>query len=206
MAKREVVTSAKRALREEKRKQEQRRKQLTYGGLAVLVLVLVGVGVFLVTRPAPALSNYDAQTVPVAAADHVPAGTDSGPYPTNPPAGGKHYPTDYKPGFYEEADLANLPKNYEGYLVHNLEHGYVIYWYNCQADPIISCDDLKASIRRVMQQAGEPKLIAFPWPSLDTPLALTTWGKLLKMTKINEAQMLKFTKDNYNKAPEPMAD
>jgi hypothetical protein len=206
MAKKVVMTSAKRAQREEKRKQEQRRKQLTYGGLALLALVLVGVAIFLGTRLAPASAGYDVQTIPIAAADHVDAGTDSGPYPTNPPAGGKHYPTDYRPGFYEEADVTNLPKNYEGYLVHNLEHGYVIYWYNCQADSEVSCADLKASIRRVMQKAGEPKLIAFPWPSLDTPLALTTWGKLLKMSRIDEAQMLKFTQENYNKAPEPMAD
>jgi hypothetical protein len=206
MAKRVAATAVKRVQREEKRKQEQQRKRLIYGGLGVLAIILIGVGIFLSTRTLSASASYDVQTVPVAAADHVDPGTDSGPYPTNPPAGGKHYPTDYRPGFYEETDVTSLPKNYEGYLVHNLEHGYVIYWYNCQADSRINCADLKASIRRVMQKSGQPKLIAFPWPSLDTPLALTTWGKLLKMSKINEAQMLKFTEDNYNKAPEPMAN
>jgi hypothetical protein len=206
MAKRGAATPARLAQREEKRKQEQQRKRLTFGGLAALALILVGAVIILGTRGLSASTSYEVQTVPVAAADHVPDGTDSGPYPTNPPAGGKHYPTDYRPGFYEDADITSLPKNYEGYLVHNLEHGYVIYWYNCQADPTINCADLKASIHRVMQKSGQPKLIAFPWPSLDTPLALTTWGKLLKMPKINEAQMLKFTQENYNQAPEPMAD
>ena len=68
--------------------------------------------------------------VPITSAQHVPDGTQIN-YNSNPPAGGLHYETDFEAGFYQESDLATLPKNPEGYLVHNLEHGYVIFWYNC---------------------------------------------------------------------------
>ena len=39
------------------------------------------------------------------------------------------------PGDRVAAMMPNLPQYPEGYLVHNLEHGYVIFWYNCAADP-----------------------------------------------------------------------
>jgi hypothetical protein len=31
----------------------------------------------------------------------------------------------------DESQFATLPEHLEGYLAHNLEHGHVIFWYNC---------------------------------------------------------------------------
>ena len=69
--------------------------------------------------------------IPIDSAEHVDPGSDPGPYASNPPAGGKHYAEDWEAGFYDEgAQETTLPYP-QGYLVHNLEHGYVIFWYNC---------------------------------------------------------------------------
>jgi hypothetical protein len=151
-------------------------------------------------------ASASGEEVAVGAADHVPEGTDPGPFPTDPPAGGKHYPSTYNTGFYDEEQAAALPRQHEGYLVHNLEHGYIIYWYNCEADPNIACEDLKSAIREVQDEFGMRKTIAFPWPSLEEPLVITSWGRILRLDQPDKAQMRAFYRANLNKSPEPNAD
>lgn len=55
--------------------------------------------------------------------DHVTVGTEVE-YKTNPPTSGKHYPDWIRAGIYQD------PQD-DRYLVHSLEHGYVILSYNC---------------------------------------------------------------------------
>lgn len=56
--------------------------------------------------------------------DHVAIG-EVVEYNSNPPTSGKHYEDWVRSGVYEN------PKD-DGYLVHSLEHGYVILSYNCE--------------------------------------------------------------------------
>ncbi len=191
-------------MQESRRKKARMRNLFMFGGLglaAAVVLVLIILG----TRNSAASGELMGEEIPIPSTQHVDATRDPGPYPSNPPAGGPHFAEDFKAGFFDEADLATLPPYPEGYLVHNLEHGYVIFWYNCAAVPGLDCEGLKASIRRVMDQFNGVKLIAFPWASLDTPLALTSWGRLLKMAETDEKVMADFVRRNRYKAPEPNA-
>ena len=100
-------------------------------------------------------------------------------------------------------DIPTLPAHPEGYLVHNLEHGYVIFWYNCKANPAINCTDLKKAILNVMDTYGGVKLIAFPWPTLDVPLAMSSWGRIYKLNIPDERLMRQFVTSNRFQAPEP---
>jgi hypothetical protein len=143
------------------------------------------------------------QAVAVTSAQHVPEGTKIT-YNSNPPAGGMHYATSWKANFYQESDLASLPANPEGYLVHSLEHGYVIFWYNC--DLSTDCEGLKATIQQVMDETGGTKLIAFPWTEMEVPLAMTSWGQILKFSEPDAKQMVQFVQRNRYRAPEPNAD
>lgn len=95
-----------------------------------------------------------------------------------------------------------MPPHPEGYLVHNLEHGYVIFWYNCQADPTMDCSTLKQQIQSVMNEYGGAKLIAFPWKTLDAPVAMTSWGRLLKLQSVVLDIMRQFVRSNRYQAPE----
>jgi hypothetical protein len=108
-------------------------------------------------------------------------------------------------GFYDDADVAVLPPRPEGFLVHNLEHGYVIFWYNCQALDEAGCAELKAQIRQVMDDHGNFKLIAFPWTSIEEPLAMTSWGRLQRFERFDARAASRFIRTNLNKAPEPNA-
>jgi hypothetical protein len=144
----------------------------------------------------------DAVAIP--SRDHIPTDTLPGPYNSNPPAGGAHYATDFPAKFYQDTDLTLLPRYPQGYLVHNLEHGFVIFWYNCQL-PNTDCTALKQTIQKVMDETGGTKLIAFPWSDMNVPLAMTSWGRILNFPNIDPVLMKQFVERNRYQAPEPNA-
>ncbi len=189
-----------------RRSRRQNSHLLTYlllGGGAVIVIFIVALLIQSSSQAAPPVALMGTP-VPNLSRDHIPNTQDPNPYSTNPPSGGHHFDTTLPAKFYQESDLASLPKYPEGYLVHNLEHGYVIFWYNC-AVPGTDCAALKQSIQNVMNKYGGDKLIAFPWSSLTVPLAMTTWGQVMYFQKVDEALMGKFVQTNRYQAPEPNA-
>lgn len=171
-------------------------------GMGLLIAFLVigaGISIYFAAQSKP---NGE-QTIPIMPDTfHVPEGTDPNPYNSNPPTSGIHYPVDLKPGFYTDNPFP-YP---EGYLVHNLEHGYVIFWYNCSTLSADACETLKSQIKGVMDEKNNFKLIAYPWEKTDVPLVLTSWGKLLKLPTFDRKAALNFISRNLNHAPEPMAD
>ena len=54
---------------------------------------------------------------------HIAPDSDPGEYNSDPPTSGLHYASEAEAGFYDE----NIYTHPAGYLVHNLEHGYVIF-------------------------------------------------------------------------------
>lgn len=60
--------------------------------------------------------------------EHIPVGSDilgaQAGQGSNPPTSGKHYPDWIRAGVYQD------PQD-DGYLIHSLEHGYIILSYNC---------------------------------------------------------------------------
>jgi hypothetical protein len=189
--------------REAQKKQQLQQKVLLYSGIGLAIIAVIVVIILFATKP-PNSSGLMGDEVAIPSRDHVSTGSLPGPFNSNPPAGGAHYDTDFPAKFYQESDLATLPKYPEGYLVHSLEHGYVIFWYNCQA-PNIDCSAMKQTIQKVMDETGKTKVIAFPWSNMDVPLAMTSWGRILKYTKPDPALMKQFVERNRYQAPEPDA-
>ncbi len=187
-----------------RRSRRQNSHLLTYvvtGGLAIIFIIGV---VLVINSGAQSASPVTLMgtPVPITSRDHIPSTNPPGPYNSNPPAGGAHFDTTLPAKFYQESDLASLPKYPEGYLVHNLEHGYVIFWYNCSVSGT-DCAALKQSIQNVMNKYGGTKLIAFPWPSLSVPLAMSSWGQVMYFQTSDEALMGKFVDTNRYQSPEP---
>lgn len=60
--------------------------------------------------------------------DHKPEGTKLA-YKFNPPTSGDHYASWITKGFYGEPRA-------DGNLVHTMEHGYIIIWYDCEKSVI----------------------------------------------------------------------
>ena len=122
----------------------------------------------------------------------IAAGTDPGPYSTDPPTSGVHFPVGLRSGFYEPESAATLPRFAAGYLVANLERGDVIVWYNCEALESGACTDLKGQIRSAMDLLGGEHIIAFPWPSLEQPVVLTAWGRILRLPSFDLKRAIGF--------------
>jgi hypothetical protein len=186
---------------------QRRRKQLlTTLGIsagALVVIAFLAYSLLAANRP-PAEAAPIGEEVPVMPdTNHVAEGTDPGPYNSDPPTSGRHYANTLTSGFYNEGDVQGpFP---QGYIVHNLEHGYIIFWYNCSLVSQQNCSDLKAQIKSVMDGENNLKVVAYPWSSTDVPVVLTSWGRMLRMEQFDPEQAREFVQRNRNKAPEPEA-
>lgn len=153
---------------------------------------------------------------------HKPAGTNIF-YPDAPPAFGPHWPVpaDFSRKFYTSEDRPPVEQ-----LVHNLEHGYTILWYDQSvADNADELAQVKAIAGTFEGQKLSDKFIAAPWTDKDgkpfpsgTHLALTHWsaggdptGKSQKGVwqycgKPSGAVVTKYMKAYpYSDSPEPQA-
>ncbi|MDZ7844976.1 MAG: DUF3105 domain-containing protein [Anaerolineales bacterium] len=187
--------------REKERRQKRIKMFLIIGGAVLAFSLLTGYLVWRENRPLPG------ERVPVMAnaAEHVAAGEDPGPFNSNPPSSGRHYGQPMEAGFYEENDPAAQVPHPEGYILHSLEHGYVVFWYNCQVLEEEDCSALKSEIRDVMDGFQNFKVIGFSWAEMDVPAALTSWGRIQTFETFDPDLARKFVQANRYQAPEPNA-
>ncbi len=180
----------------DRQRKQKLKSSLVWGGIGVAILVIIALVISQSARPAAG------ESVPIMVSDpHIPVDSDPGEYNSDPPTSGPHYAEEARAGFFDN-------NNYQfpaGYLVHNLEHGYVIFWYNCDLLDESDCTNLKEQIKTTIDDLGGVKLIAYPWPSLDTPLVMTSWGRLQRFETFDAEQAKVFYRSNLNKAPEPDA-
>lgn len=175
-------------------------------------------------------------------------------YSSNPPAGGKHFPIWAKPGVYDRFIS-------DGYLLHSMEHGYVIIWYDCTKEvskvgkvPEVSkvlahgdeeVQDSTQSAKPLMHMTAQvaagtswitpqnppevevelpeifkdspcknlvnelssftkvaQRIIIVPRMNMDTPIALTAWGRILKLQSVDKEAIESFIKAFHNRGPE----
>jgi len=186
----------KRQQRREKQHRQQLISRLIWGAIGIVVLGIVGLIVWQFARPAAG------EVVPIMAdTSHIEPDSDPGAYNSDPPTSGPHYAQEASAGFFD----TNIYTYPAGYLVHNLEHGYVIFWYNCNLLDETACSDLKSKIRSVMDELGGVKVIAYPWDSIDVPLVMTSWGHLQRFEEFDADQAKAFYHANLNRSPEPNA-
>lgn len=122
-------------------------------------------------------------------AEHIPESSAAA-YLTNPPTGGPHYANSQPAGIYD----APVP---DGNLIHSMEHGAVILWYKSDIEATQA-----AKLKEIFGSVQVSKKIMVPRESLDVPVAITSWGRLLKMQTIDEAQIKTFMETNENRGPE----
>lgn len=142
-------------------------------------------------------------------------------YKTNPPTSGKHYADWIRPGIYDQPQQ-------DGYLVHSLEHGYIIISYNCDINnaakdeatssaksngstqsAILSqnfksdqCKQLVSQLTTIYEAKGKTRLIITPRPNLDKKLALTAWQRLEKFDQLDQNRINDFIDRYRNRGPE----
>lgn len=165
------------------------------------------------------------ESLPIQGRDHIKVGANHAPYNSNPPTSGPHYEEPVAAGVYstEYAD-----EN----LLHSLEHGYVIISYNCevkevgiklvrsvfahgeeeatassQASPSAvirdeNCHRLEDDLKSLAEKLKVWKLIVTPRKNLDVRIALTAWGKIDKLNRMDGSRIERFIKAYRDQGPE----
>ncbi len=188
--------------RQERRRREQLRSRLILWGGIGLAAVLVG---FLVWNSA--FRTPIGEQIPATGAEvHLNPGEPLPQYSSNPPTSGPHYSGTLGSGFYDEDDRWVDPlQNATGFIVHSMEHGYVVLWYNCSLVSESECDMLKNNIRTVIDTENQFKIIGFPNTTTESPLVMTSWGYLLELDSWDDELVSRFVNRNRNNAPESTA-
>lgn len=175
-------------------------------GAIIIIFVFAGVWFFAKKSASPLPAKF----YPSEGREHVAIGTKVK-YKTNPPTSGNHFADWTHTGVYD--------KPWEdGYLVHSLEHGYIIISYNCMkdnsksgtdsaalSDPAWSsksCKDLKKQLSDFANEEKLWKLIVIPRPNMDTKIALTAWARLDKMDIFDKVRAQRFIDAFRDHGPE----
>jgi hypothetical protein len=193
-----------RAAEEERRREQQRaaRKRNMVTLLIAVVVLAVVVTLVLQNRDgggrgslAGTVSEKEAGCDPVEehkdeGQDHV----DTAPqYGTNPPTSGPHFGTPSSAGFFEP-DAPVEPAA----LVHNLEHGQIVFWYDPDA-PQATIDALEAVVDEDPQS-----LIAVPWADVESPFTftMTAWARSQSCRQVSTEVVNAFRAEFQGKGPE----
>ena len=184
--------------------------------VVVLVAMVAVIGTYVVMRQGeqrsnaaalapftPSATNPDPSTaIPGIVIKKYTGGQHVGPdvkvaYTNSPPFGGTH------DGYWAACNGVVYPKPVRSEnMVHALEHGSVWIAYNPDK---ISGDALKTLSAKI---DGQPYSLMSPYPNLDQPISLQSWGHQLKLSDPNDPRIDEFIqslRSNQYQYPEPGA-
>jgi lysophospholipase L1-like esterase len=171
--------------------------------LSALALILPGIGfpnsgtlgvigVAPNPNPNPALIDPGIETFPYEGSAHVPVGTTVV-YMTDPPTSGNHYPYPQGGGYFETPIES-------GFLLHSMEHGGVIIYYN----PATVTDAQKYSLKTLAR--NHPGLfgmvVCVPRNDPAYPIILTAWTHRLRLETYDQSRFDGFVTLFLNQGPE----
>ena|SRR3989344_3006076 len=113
-------------------------------------------------------------------------------YKTNPPTSGPHWAGVAGAGIKGGLVPDEL-------VLHSMEHGAAVVWYR---------EDLEQGEIDKVKEAfnnSSGKKIMLARKDLDVPVALTSWGYLLKLDTVDEIKIKEFIETNNDRAPEKAA-
>lgn len=141
---------------------------------------------------------------PPASANHVIACSPLT-FDSNPPAGGDHY------GVWAQYQSYDFPVP-PGFLVHSLEHGAVVYWYNCPD----GCPDEVARAEAMINAlpvdplcagtSSERRVILVPAPDLEARWAASSWGYIITADCFDADALRTFYIDHFGRGREELCN
>ena len=174
---------------------------LAIGGVLVVGVLIVGLVLI--------FGGSESQTVgeqqPNDGSEHFPQdGTilpdSERPYSSTPGTSGIHWPTPNNWGVYASPQP-------EEQLIHNLEHGGIVIWYEPDQLDAEAVDQLARYVDRQTSAgiSGRYKFILSPWdgPDFGHPIAVTAWRNLLYLDEVDTDAIDEFQRAHYGRAPEP---
>lgn len=173
---------------------------LAIGGVLVVGVVIIGLVLILGGEPS---QNVGTQQ-PNDGSEHVRDGTlipsEQRPWTSIPGTSGVHWDSPANWGVYTSPQP-------EEQLIHNLEHGGIVIWYDPQALEPAEVDELAEYVRRQNAAGigGRYKFILTPWdgPDFEGSIALTAWRQLLYLDEVEMDAIDEFARTHYGRSPEP---
>jgi hypothetical protein len=163
-------------------------------GIGLLTLVIVIGGIWLSNKSG--IDNYEKLSKPMMGekmadegAEHVARGASHPTYKSNPPTSGPHWVDTAGGGIKDEPVADEL-------ILHSMEHGAVVVWYKEGLEQS-EIDKIKEVF---INSSGKKIMLARK--DLDVPVALTSWGYLLKLNTIDVEKIKEFIETNSNRGPE----
>ena len=165
------------------------------GGIALLTLFIIVGGMWLSNKRG--IENREKLSKPMMGekmvdlgAQHVARDKSHPAYNSNPPTSGWHWGDGVAgPGIKDKIIPDEL-------VLHSMEHGATVLWYKANL-PESDVNKLKDVF-----QSASGKKIMLSRENLDVPVALTSWGYLLKLETIDEVKIKEFIETNNDRAPE----
>ncbi|HVM25733.1 MAG TPA: DUF3105 domain-containing protein [Candidatus Limnocylindrales bacterium] len=173
---------------------------LAIGGVLVIGVVIIGLVLLLGSGPSEAAGTRQADD----GATHIRDGTifpeGQRPYSSTPGTSGPHWDSPNQWGVY------STPQR-EEQLIHNLEHGGIVIWYDADALESEDVDTLTQYVNRQTATgiSGRYKFILSPWdgPDFGHPIAVTAWRQLLYLDEVDTGAIDEFARTHYGRSPEP---
>ena len=185
-----------------RRQRRQRRKRyvrlMAFLGVGIISILFIfalfasGIqSVFGPNRGAPEGPGERYQAQP---STHIEIGDTHPSYSTKPATSGWHYDEAASWGVKNEP----VP---EERLIHNLEHGGVVIYYNCPE----GCPETVEKLAEIVNKTDET--ILAPYPDMETIIALTEWTFIERLNEYDEDRVKAFIRAHLNSpnAPEPLA-
>jgi len=122
-------------------------------------------------------------------AEHVGPNETHAAYKSNPPTSGPHWVGVAGAGIKNEFVPDEL-------ILHSMEHGAAVVWYKEGLEQS-EVDKIKDAFNN-----SSGKKIMLARKDLDVPVALTSWGYLLKLQTVDEVKIKEFIETNNDRAPE----
>jgi hypothetical protein len=172
---------------------------LLVGVILIVLVVLMGAGGGDDTLQPDAGSTHVGTAITCRSPQN-PCGAD--PYSSLPATSGPHWDTPANWGAY------STPQN-ESQLLHNLEHGGIVIWYDPNAVTQEQIGEIDAYVEGQVAtgQGGRFKFISSPWGGsepLGGPVAVTAWRHLLTLDAFDMDAIRAFADASYLRyAPEP---
>lgn len=144
------------------------------------------------------------RAVPDEGGQHLAVGT-SATFQSNPPASGPHYSSSgvapLAAGLYQESDDVR-PEQW----VHNLEHGYIVFLYDCEgACSTDFLDGLQALFDSTPpSKFGNTKLVIAPYAGLERFMMAISWGVQRDFDTLDTSGLTTFYERHVDQGPESL--
>ena len=175
---------------------------LLVGAVIVILVLVLGSG----ANPSAGIVQPDDGNEHVAVGTtcrsaQAPCGPD--PYSSLPATSGPHW----DPSGVANWGVYSTPQN-ETQVVHNLEHGGIVIWYDPERVPSEGVDALTQYVNTQTASgiSGRFKFILSPWGGeepLPAPVVATAWRYMLPLETADTGAINEFARARYGRAPEP---